>query len=188
MSDSIAEKVRGSMDFRKKKPNAPTRAESNVIKSTGAAVKRARKRLHENGLRANPRARKLTPEVKTQIAALVAQGKGLAKVCKAFNVTTVSVYSELKKDPGWQMMMDEARMASKETLEEALFDRAVDRDTTAGIFMLKAMDPDRYGDKVRIDAHHRFEINVSLIPAEEGEDATGADPGVLDAEYEVDEA
>jgi hypothetical protein len=50
--------------------------------------------------------------------------------------------------------------------------------------MLKAMDPDRYGDKLRVDAHHRFEINVSLIPADEPEDATG---DVLEAEYAEEE-
>jgi hypothetical protein len=164
--------------------DAPSKAESAVIKSQGAATARALKRLETQALRDSGMMRKLTPEVKLQMAKLIATGRGFAKICNSFGVSTASAYAEARKDPAWKLMLDEARLAAKENLEESLYDRAVEKDTTAGIFMLKAMDPDRYGDKLRVDAHHRFEINVSLIPADEPEDATG---DVLEAEYAEEE-
>jgi hypothetical protein len=44
-----------------------------------------------------------------------------------------------------------ARVSAKENLESSMYTRAMKGDTTAGIFMLKAMDPLKYRDRLAID-------------------------------------
>jgi hypothetical protein len=157
-----------------------TRGERTTIQNQGRATAAALKRLETKDIAGQRKMRKLLPEAKIQLAHLIAQGRGIEKSCKALGFSSTAARAEMKRDAAFAALIDQARIAAKENLEESMYDRAVEKDTTAGIFLLKAMDPDRYGDKLKIDARHRFEINVNLIPAEEDEDATG---DVLDAEY-----
>lgn len=120
------------------------------------------------------------------LADLVAHGRGFVKSCKTLGFTSQSAYAELKRDPSFRALIDAARVAAKEGIEESLYERACRSDTTAGIFLLKAMDPDRYSERMRVEGVHRVEINVSLIPAEEALDATGVEAEVVDAEYSED--
>jgi hypothetical protein len=111
------------------------------------------------------------------LAEMLAAGKGFVKSCKALGFTPVAARNEMKRDPAFKALIDAARLEACEGLEESVYDRAAKNDTTAAIFMLKAMKPETYGDRLRVDATTRTEITVDLRPMARGDDGE-----VVDAE------
>lgn len=126
--------------------------------------------------------RKLTPETKLLLCRMLAEGRGMVKSCNALGFSYEAARQEMKKDPGFRALLDAARAEACENLEESVYDRASKNDTTAAIFMLKAMKPDTYGDRLQVDARLRAEIVVDLLPVRRGDDGD-----VVDAES-VEEA
>lgn len=167
---------------------ALTKSQHTSIRNTGRAVDAAAKRLETQALTRGRPGRKLTPEVKMQLVKLIASGRGLTKTCAALGFSHSAAIQEAKRDKAFGLLLDEARVQAKEGLEESMYERAKRSDTTAGIFLLKAMDPERYGDRLRIDEHRHLAIEVSLIPADQPSRAMGegSDAPILDAEYEAE--
>jgi hypothetical protein len=75
----------------------------------------------------------------------------VAKAARAANVPRRTVYNLRERDAGFKEAMDEASIAMVEDAESELFERAIDKDTTALIFFLKTRKPEVYGDKLRAD-------------------------------------
>lgn len=66
---------------------------------------------------------------------------------KAAGIGRKTAYRWRDASPTFAAEWDDAKEDTVEILEDSMFQRAVKGDTVAGIFLLKAMRPDKYRDK-----------------------------------------
>ncbi|MBA2707569.1 MAG: hypothetical protein H0U59_07180 [Gemmatimonadaceae bacterium] len=72
---------------------------------------------------------------------------GIMRACTNAGIDRVTLWRWRQDDPELSVMLDSARDQGAEVLEDVLIERAIDHDTTALIFALKAYRRDKYGDK-----------------------------------------
>lgn len=83
---------------------------------------------------------------------------------RAAGVGRRTTYAWRDKYPEFAQAWDDALEDSTEILEDSMFQRAIAGDTTAGIFLLKALRPEKYRDKppVTIDANAAGGVQIYL--------------------------
>lgn len=86
---------------------------------------------------------------------------------KAIGCNECTPYSWRHKDHEFRKAWDALESETTKTLEETLFQRALDGDTTAAIFMLKARRPSVYRESLNVK--HGGKVGVA-VEIEEGVD------------------
>lgn len=108
------------------------------------------------GAKKQRKGRATTPKTQNKwrgpfLAALARSGV-VSYACKRAKITRTRVYGARQDDPLFAEQWDEAELIAKENLEAEAQRRALTMSDTLLIFLLKARDPVKYGDR------HRFEF------------------------------
>lgn len=79
----------------------------------------------------------------------------------AAGITWSTAYRHRKSDPEFAAAWDDAEREAAVNLQSVLYERAVEKDTTAAIFLLKNLWPERFGDTQRIE--HAGTVNLTEL-------------------------
>jgi hypothetical protein len=94
----------------------------------------------------------LTDERKAQFLQILEETGGNVTVAtRALGLTRQWAYQWRERDPEFAEEWDNAVEGGTEHLEQRLFTRACDVDTTAAIFLLKARRPEKYRENIKLD-------------------------------------
>lgn len=101
------------------------------------------------------------------------------------DISRTTAYEYRKQDAQFKSDWKDALEDTREELEKSMYQRAMDGDTTAGIFMLKAMAPEVYRERIDVNQKHSgdLELRVAGYSPQEARDAVmerlqGLLPGV----------
>jgi hypothetical protein len=72
--------------------------------------------------------------------------------CKVIGIGSSTAYDARARDRDFAKAWDEAEGETTKLLEETMYERALNGDTTAAIFILKARRPNKYRE--RVDVKH----------------------------------
>lgn len=70
--------------------------------------------------------------------------------CEVVGINRSTAYEARKKDPAFAKAWDALESETTKLLEETLYERALNGDTTAAIFMLKARRPSVYRESLNV--------------------------------------
>jgi hypothetical protein len=82
---------------------------------------------------------------------LIATGGHVGKACDLAKISRQRVLQWRSEDAAFARDYEEALEYGTENLEERLYSRALDTDTTAAIFLLKARRPNVYRENIRVE-------------------------------------
>lgn len=102
-----------------------------------------------------------TPKNRRAFLAVLRRGYSIAKACRAAGIGRTAVYAWRDDDDEFSKDWDAAVEAGTDALEDALHDRAVERDTTAAIFLLKGRRPEKYRE--RVDNRVSGDVTVKVV-------------------------
>lgn len=92
----------------------------------------------------------------------LAQYGTVAHACKCAKVSRETMRRHRSIDPEFAEKWLDAVDDAADTLEESLFDRAIDRDTIAAIFLLKGMRPNKYRERQQITTVEEKNIDQAI--------------------------
>jgi predicted DNA-binding antitoxin AbrB/MazE fold protein len=96
------------------------------------------------------------------------QAHGTAtSACEVVGINRSTAYEARKKDPEFAKAWDALESETTKLLEETLYERALNGDTTAAIFMLKARRPAVYRESLNVKHGGKVGVTVEI---EEGVD------------------
>lgn len=97
-----------------------------------------------------------TTEKETLLLEALRERPVFSSACRKARVSRVAFYEWRRDDPAFDANVLAARQQGLDAIEDALHQRALKNDTTAGIFLLKSLRRDVYGD--RVDHRHAGSI------------------------------
>jgi hypothetical protein len=95
----------------------------------------------------------------------LAKSPSVTAACRAAGVPRMTAYDHRERDPEFAAKWDSALNESLDTLEAALYQRALKDDTYAGIALLKAHRPSLYRENMKVDM--ALLGGLILIPAKQ---------------------
>jgi hypothetical protein len=93
----------------------------------------------------------------------------VATAARVAGISYSHAYAVRRKDADFAAEWDEAAHAAGVVLEEVLYRRAIDGSDTLGIFLMKNLWPEKYGDKATRVEHSGkidFASLLSTVPSE----------------------
>lgn len=95
---------------------------------------------------------KLTEEKKAEFLKKLESGISIAGAARTVGVSHSTVYNLINKDKEFKKLVDEAREAGSDRMEDTLLNIGVrDRNVTSLIFLLKGRRPEIYREKYQAD-------------------------------------
>lgn len=99
--------------------------------------------------------------------AALSQTLSVREACKVAGVGVSTVYRHRTRDRRFRRSWDDAQEAAIQRLEDALYQRALTKDTVAGIFLLKGARPEKYRDNVAVTGADGGPIRIRFVAAED---------------------
>ena len=82
--------------------------------------------------------------------------------CQCAKVSRSAIMAHRKKDPVFAQAWVDALDDAADYLEESMYERACDRDTVAGIFLLKGMRPEKYRERTHVTTVEEKAIDEAI--------------------------
>ena len=99
---------------------------------------------------------------KDTIIKSLSAGASVTDACKGADVCRDTFYRWCNDDKDFNSRVETSKMSRIKVVEDALFNNAVNGNTTAQIFFLCNRDPDRWQHLYKIQASGNMGINTSL--------------------------
>ena len=103
---------------------------------------------------------------KNKIIELLSQGRRRGQACKEVGISRTTFYNHLNKDKEFNEAVSYAEMDANEAVENALYNKALEGNTTAIQVWLYNRSPERWSDKRRDTTDHSEKLD-KLISAME---------------------
>ena len=97
----------------------------------------------------------------------LSQTLSVREACQIADVGVSTVYRHRSKNRRFRRLWDDAQEAAIQRLEDALYQRALAKDTVAGIFLLKGARPEKYRDNVAVTGADGGPIRIRFVAAED---------------------
>ena len=101
-----------------------------------------------------------TPKKRAAFLGALREGYSIYRACTEAKISRRSAYDWKEADEEFAKDWDAAVEAGTDALEDALYGRAKETDTTAAIFLLKGRRPEKYRE--RIDNRVSGDVNVTI--------------------------
>jgi hypothetical protein len=98
-----------------------------------------------------------------KVEQLAAQGLTLQQIAAAFGYSERAIYNRKKVDVQLVQSLKKGKAQGIATISNALFQTAVDGNTTAQIFYLKNRDPENWSDRQQLDALVTHELPTQVL-------------------------
>lgn len=102
-----------------------------------------------------------TPKKREAFLAVLREGYSVHRACQAAKMSRNAAYQWRGADEQFAADWDAAYEAGTDTLEDALQERATDKDTTAAIFLLKGRRPEKYRERTDSRVSGDVTVNIS---------------------------
>lgn len=102
-----------------------------------------------------------TPKKRAEFLAVLRDGYSVHRACQAAKMSRNAAYDWRNADPVFAADWDAAYEAGTDTLEDALQERATNKDTIAAIFLLKGRRPEKYRE--RVDQKLSGDLNIKIM-------------------------
>ncbi len=98
-----------------------------------------------------------------KVEQLAAQGLTLAQIAASFGFCETVIYTRKRIDAQLTQALKKGKAQGIATISNALFQTAVDGNTTAQIFYLKNRDPENWSDRQQLDALVTHELPTQVL-------------------------
>lgn len=100
-----------------------------------------------------------TPEAKQIFLDALRATYSVHHAARAAGICRSTAYNWRREDSEFAQAWEDALEDAVDVLEQSMFERALGGDTTAGIFLLKGMRPEKY--KARVASEHSGELRLA---------------------------
>ena len=111
---------------------------------------------------------KRTPEKEQVLLNALRERPSFAAAARKARIAKSTFIKWRKDDPAFAEACNAAREEGLDALEDAMFERGMEDDTTAAIFMLKSWRPSRYRERIEHTGENGGPLTIIFADREDG--------------------